>query len=301
MADSQVAEMTTETFLLDSFSVAVCDIAAADLKALHALSLSVGWSHRAEDWAFMREVGCGLVAMDESGRVHGSAMWFPFGDAFATVGMVIVTPLLQNHGGGQRLMRHLLDQVNGRALGLHATSQSHQLFRSLGFADEGPVYLRQGAAGPPPEAPPAAAAELRAVKRSDLSEIRRLDRLATGHDRCALIEHLMARSHGVALEAGAGLEGVALMRPFGRGWVIGPVIAKSEEDAIRLIHPLVAAREGAFLRIDIGDAGGRLADFLERCGLGVSEIVTRMSRDEPWPFRTDAAAAMYGLASHATG
>ena len=79
--------MDQETFQLDSFSVTICDITDADLKALHALSLSVGWSHRSEDWAFMREVGRGLVALDESGRVHGSAMWFPFGAEFATVGM----------------------------------------------------------------------------------------------------------------------------------------------------------------------------------------------------------------------
>ena len=293
--------MTTETFLLDNFSVAVCDIADADVKALHALSLSVGWSHRAEDWAFMREVGRGLVAMDESGRVHGSAMWFPFGDAFDTVGMVIVTPLLQNHGGGQRLMRHLLDQVKGRALGLHATTQSHQLFRALGFIDEAPVYLRKGFAGPLPDPPAAGGAVPRAVESSDLAEIRRLDRLATGHDRSALIEALMARSHGMALVGGDGLEGIALMRPFGRGWVIGPVIAKSEEDALRLIHPLIAAHEGSFVRIDIGAAVGPLADFLERCGLDVSEIVTRMSRGDPWPFARDVAAVMYGLASHATG
>ena len=293
--------MTTETFLLDNFSVAVCDIADADVKALHALSLSVGWSHRAEDWAFMREVGRGLVAMDESGRVHGSAMWFPFREAFATVGMVIVTPLLQKHGGGQRLMRHLLQQTGDRALGLHATAQSHHMFRTLGFADEGKVYLRQGSARLPCNPAEAPDAELRDIGRSDLADIRRLDRLATGLDRDALIDALMARSQGVTLIREGRLQGFAFMRPFARGSVIGPVIAASEEDAIRLLRPLVTSQEGRFLRIDVGHAEGRLPDFLEQCGLAVTEIVTRMSRGNRWPFSQEAAAAMYGLASHATG
>jgi GNAT superfamily N-acetyltransferase len=293
--------MADETFLLDSFTVAVCDMAAADVKALHALSLSVGWAHRAEDWQFMREIGRGVVALDESGRVHGSAMWFPFGEAFAAIGMVIVTPLLQNHGGGQRLMQHVLEQVKGRALGLHATEQSHHLFRSIGFADEGTVHLHQGPAGPPPELLSDPAAQVRELGESDLADILRLDRMAAGLDRRPLVDALMARSHGMALSRGGRLEAFALMRPFGRGAVIGPVIAASEDDAMRVIHPLIAAQKDRFVRIDLGAADSRLAQFIEQCGLPVCERVTRMSLGGPWPFISGAEASMYALASHATG
>jgi GNAT superfamily N-acetyltransferase len=302
-SDGQTIEMANETFHLDSFAVTVRDIADADLKALHALSLSVGWSHRSEDWEFMREVGRGLVALDESGRVHGSAMWFPFGSEFATVGMVIVTPLLQKHGGGQRLMRHVLEHTKGRVLGLHATTQSHQLFLSLGFVDEGTVYLRQGHAGAPPEVSPAPDAELREFSQTDLQAIQTLDRLATTEDRGDLIRALATRSRGMTLRRNGGLEACALIRPFGRGSVIGPVIAGSEDDAIRVLRPLVAvaAQYGNFVRVDVGDAKGRLAEFTEQCGLTVSETVTRMSRGKPWPFSTGATPSIYALASHATG
>lgn len=293
--------MAEETFLLDSFAVTVRDMAEADVRALHALSLSVGWAHRAEDWAFMREVGRGFVALDESGRVHGSAMWFPFGDGFAAIGMVIVTPLLQRHGGGQQLMRHVLQQVKGRSLGLHATEQSHHLFRALGFADEGTVYLRQGCAGPPPEIAPDATAEVRDLGQSDLPDILRLDRMAAGQDRGPFIDALMARSRGMTLTRRGRLEAFALMRPFGRGAVIGPVIASREDDAVRVLRPLVAMQQGLFVRIDLGEAKGGLADFIEQCGLPVCETVTRMSLGAPWPFFSGAASSMYALASHATG
>jgi GNAT superfamily N-acetyltransferase len=293
--------MNSETFLLDSFAVTVREIADADVKALHALSLSVGWAHRAEDWELMRELGRGVVALDESGRVHGSAMWFPFGEAFATVGMVIVTPLLQKHGGGQRLMRHVLEQAKGRALGLHATVQSHQLFLSLGFVDEGAVYLRQGYAGAPPEVTPAPDAELREFSPADLQAIEDLDRLASAEDRRGLIGALATRSRGMTLRRNGRLEACALIRPFGRGLVIGPVIAGSEDDAMRVLRPLIDAENGRFVRIDIGDANGALADLTEQCGLSVSETVTRMSLGKPWPFSRGATPSIYALASHATG
>ena len=293
--------MAQETFQLDSFAVAVRDIADADLKALHALSLSVGWAHRSEDWEFMREVGRGLVALDESGRVHGSAMWFPSGADFATVGMVIVTPLLQRHGGGQRLMRHVLEQAKGRALGLHATEQSHQLFLSLGFADEEPVYLRQGYARPPPELAPASDAELGEFSQADLQAMQELDRLATGTERGDLIGALATRSRGTTLRRNGRLKACALVRPFGRGSVIGPIIAGSEDDALAVLRPLVAAECGRFVRIDLGGATGRLAEFAEQSGLSVSETVTRMSLGKPWPLSMRAAPSIYALASHATG
>ena len=293
--------MTNETFLLDSFAVTVCDIADADVKALHALSLSVGWAHRAEDWELMREFGRGVVALDESGRVHGSAMWFPFGERFATVGMVIVTPLLQKHGGGQRLMRQVLEQAKGRALGLHATAQSHQLFLSLGFADEGAVHLRQGYAGAPPEVTPASDAELREFSPADLQALQDLDRRATAEDRRGLIGALAPRSRGMMLRRNGRLEACALIRPFGRGLVIGPVVAGSEDDAIRVLRPLIAAENGRFVRIDVGDANSPLAAFTEQCGLSVAETVTRMSLGKPWPFSRGATSSIYALASHATG
>src|SRR6476660_8653707 len=125
--------MPSETFFLDSFTVTARDIVDADTKWLLALSVGVSWSHRAEAWEFMRAVGRGRVAM-----------WFPFGEQCATIGMLITTPRLQAHGGAQWLMRHVLEETKGRVLGLHATRQSHRLFRSLGFTDEGMIYQHEG-------------------------------------------------------------------------------------------------------------------------------------------------------------
>ena len=293
--------MTSEIFLLDTIPVGVRDMDGIDVNLLLALSVNVGWPHRTEDWEFMREVGHGLVVADEAGRVHGSAMWFPQGEDFATIGMVITSSRLQAHGGAQWLMGHVLEQVRGRALGLHATSQSHRLFLSLRFVEEGTVYLRQGRVITPPEPSLANDAEVRAFHSADLEMIRQLDRVATGLDRHHLFEALASRSTGTVLVRHGRIEAFALKRPFGRGSVIGPVFAASEEDALRVTRPLIAEHAGEFLRIDIDQASGPIADFLERCGLSVRDKVTRMSLGRPWPFARAGGPAQVALASHATG
>ena len=293
--------MLSETFLLDAFTVTPRDVGDVDVNLLLALSVSVGWPHRADDWEFMRELGRGCVAMDETGRAHGVAMWFPFGNENATIGMLITTPRLQAHGGAQWLMSHVLEQAQGRSLGLHATVQSHRLFLSLGFSDEGPVYQREGHVGTPPEIAPASEAEIREFCPADVPAIKELDRAATGWDRNALIDALAARSGGTVLVRGGRLEACALTRRFGRGTVIGPVIAGSEEDALRILHPLMVNRHGEFVRIDIGDETSRLANFVEGCGLPVAVTVTRMSLGKPWPLSSAGGPSMFALASHATG
>lgn len=293
--------IVSDEFCLDQFKITARDVADASPEALIALSVGVGWFHRLEDWAFMREIGRGQVAMDETGRVHGVAMWFPFADQCATVGMVITSPKLQKHGGALWLMRHVLKQTQNRALGLHATRQSHKLFLSLGFSDEGTVYQYQGNVSSPPGLVAASDAEIREFSHTDLPAISELDRAATGWDRRELIDALVARSRGMVLSRMGEVEAFALMRPFGRGMVVGPIIAPSEEDALRVLHPLLAASKNRFVRIDIQDEHSQLANFAKLSGLKFSETVTRMSLGKPWPFSAGHAPAQWALASHATG
>lgn len=291
--------MPRETFQLDDFKVTAHDIADADVRSLLALSVSVGWSHREEDWEFMLSVGRGHVAMDELGRVHGSAMWFPFGEACASIGMLITTPRLQTNGGGKWLMRRVLEQAKGRTLGLHATDQSHRLFRSLGFNDEGIVYQFEGYVSAPPALSPHS--EVREFVPADLPALCNLDRVTTRWPRDALIDALVERSRGMVLIRDGRIDACALMRPFGRGKVIGPLFARSEADALAVLGPLMADQAGRYVRIDLRDETSDLARFVGQCGLRVAEKVTRMSRGEPWPFSCVHTHSQFALASQATG
>jgi GNAT superfamily N-acetyltransferase len=293
--------MLNNSYSLDAITVHKVDIMDVPVDALHALSVSVGWSHRADDWRILLEHGHGFAATDESGRVHATAMWFPFGEDFATIGMVITSPRLQAKGGGGWLMRHVLARTEGRALGLHSTRQSHQLYLSLGFKDEVIVNRHEGVAAPSPEVPLPAGGEVRQLQPSDAADIVALDRRATGIDRAQFLTSLFAGSHGTVLMRGGRLEAYALERKFARGRVVGPVVAGSGEDAAAVVQPLLAALAGSVVRLDIGNVEDELSRLVSHCGLPVVDTVTRMSLRRPWPLAAAPGPALYALATHATG
>ncbi|WP_434730201.1 GNAT family N-acetyltransferase [Rhizobium binae] len=273
---------TSESRFVDSFETRISDIDSVDIDKLHALSMSVAWPHRREDWQFLREFGQGIAAVDEIGRILGSAMWFPYDGRFATIGMVVTSPRLQANGAGQWLMGHALDQVAGRNLGLNATRAARRLYLSLGFVQEAPVFQCQGEAILPPDVELPPGAEVRGAEADDLEAIATLDRLAFGADRRLLLSRLLANSKGVVLIRAGRIEAFSLCRRFGRGHVIGPVVAGNDADAIAVVHPHAIEHAGAFLRLDTREKGGTFADFLSRCGLPIFDIVTTMSLGYPW-------------------
>ncbi len=124
---------------LQSFELIARDIAEVDVGQLHALSLSVGWPHRPKDWDLLLKVGKGLAAVDGIGRVFGSAMWFPHGDDFATLGMVITTPRTQAQGNGRWLMEQVFDRCGSRNLSLNSIRAAYKLYLSLDFVKEATV------------------------------------------------------------------------------------------------------------------------------------------------------------------
>ncbi|WP_149804334.1 GNAT family N-acetyltransferase [Mesorhizobium sp. NFR06] len=256
----------------------IADVQNVDLDRLHALSLSVGWPHRAEDWQFLRESGQGFVALDEIGRVLGSAMWFPHGADFATVGMVITSPRLQTLGTGQWLMKRIFDRIPGRDLRLNATRAARRLYLSLDFQPEKTVYQCQGVARVPTRDVPAGSrGDIRTLETGDVAAVIALDAAGFGVRRTALIEKLFAHSAGYGLFDGKKLTAFALCRPFGRGHVVGPVVAHGDTDAVAIVRPHIANHSGSFLRVDTHIENGEFAAFLSHAGMPVFDTVLTMS------------------------
>lgn len=295
----------SESLKIDAFSMRIADIEAVELDRLHALSLSVGWPHRAEDWQFLRETGQGFVALDEIGRVLGSAMWFAHGAGLATIGMVITSPRLQTLGAGQWLMKRVFEKVGGRDLRLNATRAARRLYLSLDFQPEKTVYQCQGtaraeAAGRPAET----RGELRVLTDMDVAAAIALDAVAFGVKRTALLEKLFAHSVGYGLFKGGSLRAFALCRPFGRGHVLGPVVAENDTDAVAVARPHVADHSGYFLRVDTHMDSGEFAAFLSHAGMPVFDTVLTMSFGKRLAEFADAGSAMpktYALASQTLG
>lgn len=259
-----------------------------------ALSRQENWPHRPQDWQMALQLSSGAVALDDQGRVTGTILVTPYGADCAMINMVIVDRNVRGKGLGRRLMEQAFALAEDRPLRLVATAEGMPLYQKLGFAPSGTVLQHQGsvdALGAPDG--------VEAASADDLLEIKALDRDAYGADREALINALAERGEFAIIRRNGAIEAYAAIRPFGRGEVIGPVIAGSAEDARALISFFAASRAGAFLRVDTDSRTG-LAGWLTEIGLAHVGGGVAMDR----PSRTNAAQArpkVYALANQALG
>ncbi len=281
-----------------SFDLVAQDISEVDVDLLHALSIGVGWPHRTADWDFLRRVGQGIVAVDGIGRVFGSAMWFPHGEDFATVGLVITTPRAQANGAGRWLMDQVMERCEGRNLCLNATRAAFPLYVSLNFQKEATVFLHRGTVSELPDlAPPNG--ELSELSADRIDEICAFDVPAFGTDRSRLLGQLAEVSVTCVLVRDGEVVGYAMRHEFGRGHVIGPIVALNDEDAVQLAAWHLRSLKGQHARIDTREENGLFAEFVEQCGLPFSESVTTMSKGRQFLNRAADKPWVYGLAGHA--
>ncbi len=286
---------------LKSFELVARDIVEVDVNLLHALSIAVGWPHRPKDWDLLRRAGHGIVAVDGIGRVFGSAMWFPHGDDFATIGLVITTPRTQAQGTGRWLMEQVLERCGTRNLSLNSTHAADNLYVSLGFTKEAIVYQYQGEVAPTIPAVPALDGELSALSSDKLEEITALDTRAFGTNREKLLALLSENAAICTLRRGGEIVGYSMSREFGRGHVIGPIVASNDHDAIHLTAVHLKDLTGRFARVDTREKDGIFVEFLQQSRLTVSETVTTMSKGRRFLNREDTKPWVYGLAGHALG
>jgi GNAT superfamily N-acetyltransferase len=269
-------------------------LAADDLPQARELSAEMKWPYRLEDWAFAHWLGHGL-ALKEASRVVATGAWWPNGDAFATIGMIIVSTALQGRGLGARLFDALMAETEGRAVLLNSTAEGFELYRRRGFVSVGEIHQHQGALRPGAGGP---SQDLRPARAADLERLVQLDEAASGRPRRELIEALAAEARFTVLEQDGELTGYAASRPFGRGHVIGPVIAADVEQAQRLIDAAGAELVGAFVRLDTSPDLG-MGAWLEGRGLAhVSSATTMVRGTAPQP---SGQGRIFALCSQSLG
>jgi len=143
---------------------------STDIIAAHALSLAVGWPHRAEDWQSMFAAGSGFVAQDD-GEVIGTALYWKCGTDRGTLGLVIVSPEAQGRGIGRQLMELVLEALGNRVTFLHATPAGKPLYERLGFEACGTVDQHQGVVSRVRSVTPPAGEQLRSLKCDDVPQV----------------------------------------------------------------------------------------------------------------------------------
>lgn len=272
---------------------------ADDLTRAHALSQEQRWPHRLTDWEQMFAHAEGIVA-ELDGQLVATALRWRWGKHHATIGMVIVTPACQGRRIGYRLMRALLEGLDDCTVLLHATADGRGLYERLGFARTGEVCQHQGAAQPAPLIALPDGWRLRPAGHNEAAALHGLDAQARGMPRKALVDDLLASAEAcVVLDFEGEPRGFAILRRFGRGHAIGPVVAPGANGAKALIAYLAGLNAGNFTRIDIDGASG-LGEWLESIGLPRVDVPTTMVRGAP-PATRPGAAALFALVTQATG
>jgi len=283
----------------DDNGVTLRPMVAADLPAAHALSEELRWPHRLADWEMGLRLGEGRVA-ERDGAVVGTAMRWRWGPRHATIGLVIVQPVCQGRRIGQRLMHAVMEGLDDVTLLLHATPEGLGLYERLGFRAIGQVRQHQGLPGPAPLVALGSGWRLRPAGAADLPALVDLDHGARGMARDRLVAELLAHAEaGVVLDHDDRPRGYALLRRFGRGHVIGPVVAPDMAGARALIAHLAGHTAGRFTRLDI-DAETGLAHFLEDLGLKRVDAPTTMRRGPADPL-SPGAPVLVSLATQALG
>jgi predicted N-acetyltransferase YhbS len=263
----------------------------ADLEAVHALSTEASWPHRLPDWRLLHALGRGVVACEGNGVIIGSAMSCRYGTKVATLGMVLVAPSYQGRGVGRWMMDTLIATLGSRRLMLNSTDAGLPLYTALGFRTVNRIRQHQGL-----YTPLRRSTQARLLQPADRAMVTALDVIAFGAPRPALLDRLLQDGVGVVIEDTDGISGFAIRRAFGRGQVIGPLVARDEADAIALVAALA---EPGFLRLDIPADATRLGAWLDECGMPATGGATTMIRGTWLP--ESPLARRFGLVSQALG
>ena len=245
-----------EPFALDTLT-------AADIHTCWQLSQALRWPHREADWqqfiTWAKAHGAAL-AVRADGRLIGCGLAWQWGAEQGSIGMVIVDNAWQRRGIGKQLFRGLLQALEGRDVMLQATAQGRPLYESLGFAAIGQARQFHGHWQPPAEAGPtvslAADERTRLLQPQDVPALLAYDQRERGLVRPALLQALLAQMDtdercAVSVDEQGHLCGYGILRRFGRGWVVGPLLADGADRAVALVKRLTQERAGDFVRIDL--------------------------------------------------
>jgi GNAT superfamily N-acetyltransferase len=251
---------------MTSEAIALVGFRSDHLNGAVRLSQQAGWPHRPEDWRMALALSEGCAAVSGHGnRVVGTALMTPYGSDVASINMVLVDASARRRGLGRKLVDEVLSLAGNRSPRLVATESGLPLYEKLGFRVSGAVVQHQGHVARSVAAPTG----IRPARVDDIAAIDELDRAAYGADRGSLMSHLAGVGSLAVLERAGRPVGFSALRPFGRGEVIGPVVAADLDDAKALVSHFLAARSGAFLRIDT-DATSGIGPWL--AGIGLAHV-----------------------------
>jgi GNAT superfamily N-acetyltransferase len=269
-----------ETENTDRSAVREHTLGEQHLAGAMALSRAANWNQNEADWRMMLRLGTGFGLSAADGTLVASIVVLPYGDEFAWMSMVLVSPQHRRHGYASRMLRRALAYLQSRGLAavLDATPAGHEVYVQEGLRDTWSFQRYSlGAARPVSGWQDVSGLKLRQLVDADWTQILTMDRPAFGASREALLRALAARLPGAALvaERGDRICGFLLGRDGREAVQLGPLVAEDLPAAQALLsHAL--ERVPAPVYADIVDRHTSLRNWALLQGFAVQRPFTRM-------------------------
>lgn len=254
-----------------------------------------GWNQLASDWERFLESnadGC-RVALDDAGNVIGSVATLRFGNTFAWIAMVLVDPAHRRAGIGTRLLEEALRLLEDMpAVGLDATPAGFQVYEPAGFREEYRLQRMERAPIPVVSAPHDV--PVRLMTDADLDDVFEWDMQVFGADRRSLLASFRRQVPSYAWVAEQRqIAGYTFGRPGYLFEQLGPIVARDEDTARRLMSACLAAHPNRRFIVDVR-VRRSWVEWLESQQFVLQRPFVRMYRGE-WQHH-DRPAEMFAIA-----
>ena len=258
------------------------ELSLHDVPAALRLSREAGWNQTAEDWAIFIRYGTVFGRQDADGTLVATAAVLPYAE-FGFVAMVLVTPVWRKRGLATGLVEAAIRSLRGRGLVpvLDATPAGASVYGRLGFKrifdlcrwERIITSDSRRLRGFEPTGRPAGI--------PCLGVFARLDAGAFGAQRHFLLEDFLRRPQTRSFAWGNS--GFLLARHGCRAIQLGPLVAETQSEAIRLLELSLADLDGSIF-LDVAEQWADIATWLESRGFCRQRPFQRMAFDRTQAF-----------------
>ncbi|PFJ06520.1 GNAT family N-acetyltransferase [Bacillus cereus] len=233
-----------------------------------ALSSYIGWDYSREEIEMILNTGIVYGVVNEREELIASAAIILYGETLASIGMVIVHPDYKGRGIGKIITDSCVKSVSAQTpIMLIATDEGKILYEKLGF--RAVSYVSKYICNSYNANDDCVGNEDYMInyEECDLEKIIKIDEYAFGTNRKAFLKKRIIQSEQciVVKDNKQNVLGYGLSIQTSENKILGPVVAKNDAMAMRIVHYLAREHHGK-LRIDVPEGKKGFMKELEITG-----------------------------------
>ncbi|MED3178876.1 GNAT family N-acetyltransferase [Bacillus thuringiensis] len=233
-----------------------------------SLSSYIGWDYNREEVETIFNSGIVYGVWNERKELIASAAIILYGEALASIGMVIVHPDYKGRGIGRVITNSCMNSVSAQTpIMLIATDEGKPLYEKLGFRVVS--YVSKYICNSYNANHKCAENEeyMMVYRESDLEGIIKIDEGAFGTSRNEFLKQRIMQSERcvVVKDTKEDVVGYGISIQTSENKIIGPVVAKNNAMAMRIVHDLARGHNGK-LRMDVPEGKNGFMKELEIAG-----------------------------------